>query len=404
MAGGRRLKRIGMAAGLGVLLLATGVLGTWMAVAGPVTVARIIAFGDTTIEDHARYPGRALRASPRPHRFETRPRADLAQVSAPGWGTVVLADVLNASDTVAFVVVHGTAVIAEHYAVGHGPLRIAQTFSVSKSVLSALIGMAIDDGLITAVSDPVTRYVPELRSAGFASVRLQDLLWMRSNVDYVEDDTPFGRHVRFNYTTHLENEILALRVKPEPDARFVYKSGDNALLGLVLRRALGDRTITQYTQERLWTPLGMASDGVWSLDADGGLERTWCCLAATARDLARFGALYRDDGVWEGRRLLSAAWIRASTASGPYTPAQWDGPGVTAGFWNYGYQWWLVDPARGDYMARGKDGQFIYVDPGHDTVIVRQGRSLGAFQGRRLTTTDWVALFQALADRAATGR
>lgn len=96
--------------------------------------------------------------------------------------------------------------------------------------------------------------------------------------------------------------------------------------------------------------------------------------------------------------------VRASTASGPYTPAQWDGPGVTAGFWNYGSQWWLVDPARGDYMARGKDGQFIYVDPGHDTVIVRQGRSLGAFQGRRLTTTDWVALFQALADRAATGR
>ena len=118
----------------------------------------------------------------------------------------------------------------------------------------------------------------------------------------------------FNYTDRLRSEILKLRVKEEPDARFIYKSGDAALLALVLERSLGGKTITQYMQEKLWTPLGMEYDGIWSLDREGnGLEKTWCCLAAAARDFAKFGRLYLRNGDWDGEQVVSWSWVEQST-------------------------------------------------------------------------------------------
>jgi CubicO group peptidase (beta-lactamase class C family) len=186
------------------------------------------------------------------------------------------------------------------------------------------------------------------------------------------------------------------------DDRFVYKSGENALLGLILERALKGKTITQYTQERLWTPLGMEYGGLWSLDREDGLEKTWCCLSATARDLAKIGVLYREGGQWQGRAIVSKKWVDDSTRSGPYSAEQWQRTEYGAGFWNYGYQWWLVNEARGDFIARGKDGQFVYVDAAHGVVVVRLGYGLGERNGKALATTDWLALFRAVADKAAT--
>ena len=386
----------------GLCLVVAAYLGVWAIVQGPVTVYRIVVNGTTTVDDYKLYPARPLTASPRPHRFQETPRPELERLPVPGFAGSNLGDFLARTDTIAFVAIQGDRLLFERYFHGRDRSSISQAFSTSKSILSFLVGAAIGAGLIGSVDDAVTRYVPELAAAGFGKVRIADLLQMKSSMDYVENDNPFGRHVRFNYTNHLESEILALRVKPVPDDRFIYKSGENALLGLILKRALKGKSIAQYTQERLWDSLGMEYGGLWSLDREGGMEKTWCCLSAAARDFAKIGVLYRDGGMWEGKALVSKKWIDDSTRQGAYSAEQWKRANVSPAFWNYGYQWWLVDQARGDFTSRGKDGQFIYVDPARGVVLVRLGTRNGMIDGKALRDSAWMALFQVLADKMET--
>jgi CubicO group peptidase (beta-lactamase class C family) len=266
-------------------------------------------------------------------------------------------------------------------------------FSVTKSVLSLLVGAAIDDGIIGSVDDAVTDYLPEMSDAGFDGVTLEDLLRMDTDLAYVEDDNPFGIHVEFNYTDDLTGDILALGLRDEPDEVFRYKSGDNAILGLVLHRALGDLSITEYLHERLWEPLGAESGGIWSTDHEDGLERTWCCLAVSAPDLARLGQLAIQEGSWAGKQLIPADWLRASFAPG-YDSNRWPADYADSPLESYGYQWWLTD--EGARLALGKDGQYLYLDPKRSVVIVRLGDTQGGIS--------WIPILEQVAEAAASTR
>jgi CubicO group peptidase (beta-lactamase class C family) len=375
----------------GLVLL---ILGVWVAVAGPVTVFRIIRYGDTEIDDYSHYPGRELQASERPFHFrQSEEELEIPAAVLLGYGYAGdLEQILEANDSIAFLVIQGDTLLYERYFQDHGPTSLSQAFSMSKSFTSALIGMAIDDGYLAGTDQPITDLVPELAPAGFDQVELHHLLTMTSGSGYVENDNPFGEHVILNYTPHLEERILEIELEDAPGEIFRYKSGDNALLALALDRALGEETITAYTQRRLWAPLGMEYGGVWSIDHAGdGLEKTWCCLAATARDFAKLGRLYLDRGSWRGRQLLSAAWIERSTA-GQVPETAWPDTFESLGWWNYGYQWWLA--SEGDYFALGKDGQLMYLNPGQDLIILRLGWSSGD-----LLTSQWIALFQEIAER-----
>lgn len=366
------MRRIGLLlAGLvGVVVI---VLGAWAIVIGPVSVWRVLTHGTTTVWDHLEYPGRELSPSdsrgPWPLAADPMSPPDVVVEGA----SVSLASLLGDRGTLAFLVIDHGELTYEWYAPDHGSATPSMVFSVTKSILSLLLGAAIDDGLIGSASDPVTRWVPELTDRGYEAVTLEDLLRMDSDLDYVEGDNPFGIHVEFNYTPDLADAILALRVRDEPDPEFRYKSGDNALLGLVLDRALGDETITDYLWARLWNPLGAEHSGMWSTDREGGLERTWCCLALTAPDLARFGQLVLNEGKWGGQQLLSADWLEASFQPG-YDAGRWPTDYDNSPLVNYGYQWWLTEDAM---VALGKGGQYLYVDPVRQVVIVRLGETQG---------------------------
>lgn len=358
---------------VGLVGVAAIVLGAWSIFIGPTSVWRVLTHGTTTVWDHLEYPGRELAPSaspdPWPAAADPMPLPDVVVEGA----TVPLESVFADRGTLAFVVVDDGELTYEWYAPGHGSDTPSMVFSVTKSIFSLLLGAAVDDGVIGSASDPVTRWVPELAGRGFEGVTLEDLLRMDSDLDYVEGDNPFGVHVEFNYTPDLTDAILGLRVRDDPDPEFRYKSGDNALLGLVLDRALGDKTITGYLGERLWGPLGAEHSGMWTTDREGGLERTWCCLALTARDLARFGQLVLDDGRWGDRQLLSATWLEASFQPA-YDAGRWPADYEDSPLANYGYQWWLTEDA---WVALGKGGQYLYVDPARRVVIVRLGENQG---------------------------
>jgi CubicO group peptidase (beta-lactamase class C family) len=247
---------------------------------------------------------------------------------------------------------------------------------MAKSVESMLIGRAIADGLINGVDQPVTDFMPGMRKNGWDKVTLEHLLQMTSGMDFSESYVnPFGTAAKFYYGRRLYANTERLKLKRAPGERFEYVSGSTQLLGLILEQALrakGDpRNMTGYLNDKLWRPLGMEYPSTWSIDRkEGGVEKAFCCINAPARDFTKLGSLYLHKGLWRGEQLVPAEWVerstRVDTSNGSAT--------------RYQYQWWLPSQ-EGDFMAQGILGQFVYVDPSRELVIVRLGEQQGGWHG-----------------------
>ena len=328
------------------------------------------------VRDGDRFPSRPISASPapvvlakaaRPLRVDTFGKAGGAAVS--------LDDYLVRTNTNALVVLRGDSIVYEYYAPDYGPTDRTLAYSVTKSYIGVLIGIAIGEGLIGGVDDPVRDYLPELRAEDWDDVTLRELLQMTSGNAFREDQHPFHESARFYYGGGLGKRALRQRTDEPPGARFEYRSGDTQLLTQVLAKAVAPRTVTAYLEEKLWQPLGATRGAHFNVDERGpdGIEKGSCCLNATARDHLRLGMAMRDGGRFDGRQVIPAEWVAASTrvdssrGSAPY----------------YQYQWWLGDE-RADFLAEGIINQFIYVDPESDVVIVKQSRGYGVWNKWRL--------------------
>jgi CubicO group peptidase (beta-lactamase class C family) len=357
-----------------------------MGVSGVDTFWRIVFSDDSSIEDYKRFPIRALSASENPYVF---PRSEDSQrlpgtVAVAGQEPIELEKFLTQTDAVAFLVVKDDMILMEEYYSGYAEAIPTLAFSMSKSFTSMLVGVAISEGYIDSIDQFVTEYVPELSDSGFSAVTIEHLLQMTSGMNYVEiEGRPFSRHNRFYYTDNLEAEILDLGLARPPGQAFAYKTGDNALLGLVLSRAIAPKTVTAFTQEWLWEPLGMEFDGGWNVDNPEGLEKTWCCLSGAARDYAKLGRLYLNRGEWNGEQLVPSEWIDVSTMQD-----------VSEGSaWNYQYQWWRISEGSSAYAAMGHLGQFVFIDLQRDTIIVRLGTGRGGFGW-----DEWMAVLAELSE------
>jgi CubicO group peptidase (beta-lactamase class C family) len=275
---------------------------------------------------------------------------------------------LEESKTVAFLVIKNDSIQYEKYANGYEQSSVVASFSMAKSVTSILIGCALDDKLIKSIDEPVTNYIPELKENGFTKLTIRQLLQMMSGVRFNESYVnPFADAGTFYYGRNLRKAIYNRKLENEPGTTFRYSSGDTQILGLVLERALKGKTITSYLQEKIWTPLGMEYDASWSLDKkQDGLEKTFCCINARARDFAKIGRLYLNNGKWNGKQIVSESWVKesvtADTSNGQPS--------------HYKFQWWLPNN-KGDFMAQGILGQYIYVNPKTNVVIVRLGKNYG---------------------------
>ena len=166
-----------------------------------------------------------------------------------------------------------------------------------------------------------------------------------------------------------------MKLEIEPGDRFAYSSGSTQLLGLVLERALKNKTISSYLEEKIWQPLEMEFDASWSLDRKkNGLEKTFCCINARARDYAKIGRLYLNKGKWNDKQIVSENWVAQSTKIDTTNNSSL----------RYQYQWWLPSQT-GDFAAQGILGQYIYVNPEKNLIIVRLGKGVGF--------TDWKTAF-----------
>jgi CubicO group peptidase (beta-lactamase class C family) len=339
-------------------------------------LGRFVFYNFADIKDHKKFPSRALNSSDTPFNFQKTNSGKFPKEL----NTKPFDKFLQDNNTVAFLIIKNDTIQYEKYFKGYDKQSIVPSFSMAKSVTSILIGCAIDDGLILSVDEPITVYIPELKENGFEYVTIKHLLQMTSGIKFNESYVnPFGDAASFYYGLNLRKEIRKMKLKRKPGKKFEYVSGNTQLLGLVLERALNGKTVSAYLQEKIWTPLNMEYDASWSIDRKkNGLEKTFCCLNARARDFAKIGRLYKNKGNWNGKQIVSQKWVEEST--------KYDTSEGSASY--YQYQWWLPTPNE-DFMAQGILGQFIYVNPAKDLIIVRLGKNQGK--------ADWWSIFTSMA-------
>ncbi len=273
-------------------------------------------------------------------------------------------------ETTAFLVIKDSTYIFERYFLDGDQDSVSNSFSAAKSIVGILVGAAVLDGKIKSVDDPISNYIVQFKNTDVGAVTVKDLLTMSSGIKWDEGYTSlFGPTTKAYYGSNIEEQMFSLTLKAKPGTIFEYQSCNTQLLAMVVERATGI-SLPEYTSEKLWKPIGAKRDALWSLDASGGVAKAYCCFYARARDFARIGLLVMNQGrAANGQPVVDSTYFRQMVS-----PAQGvvDTSGRSVDF--YGYQWWLVNyKGREIYYARGIQGQYVFVVPADNLVVVRLG-------------------------------
>ncbi|WP_458628145.1 serine hydrolase domain-containing protein [Winogradskyella sp. PC D3.3] len=261
--------------------------------------------------------------------------------------------------TIAYLIIKNDSIFYEQYAEDYSKDSKTNSFSMAKSITSALLGKAIMDGYIKNLDQPIGDFFSQFKGT---KTTVGDLSSMASGLDWVESYTsPFSITARANYDDDLAETILNQKVVKTPGKEFEYLSGSTQLLGMVIKEATGKQLAT-YLSESFWQPLGAENDALWQLDDDENrLAKAFCCISSNAHDFARFGKLYKDHGKWNGKQLLDSTFVAKSTQS------RFKGQPYGYGFWISNYN------NKHTFAMIGILGQYVITIPEDNLIIVRLG-------------------------------
>lgn len=269
--------------------------------------------------------------------------------------------------TTSFLIIKSDSIWHEsYYDIGAVDSK-TNSFSVAKSIVTSALGKAIDLGMIPNLDTKVMDYLPELTGEFANEVTVGDLASMASGQKWDEHYYgPTSVTTQAYFKKDLRKLMLSLPIENRPGEKFIYQSGDTQLLAMVLEKAT-KMTLADFLSQYFWQPMGMEQDALWQIDhADDGIEKAYCCIASNARDFAKFGKLYMQGGMWNGKQILSTAFVFLSI-----NPRFKDSP-------QYGYGWWLSTyKNKHIYYMRGHLGQFVIVIPEDELIIVRLGHLKG---------------------------
>lgn len=343
---------------------------------------RLVRLRQIDVEDYRSLPSRAIAAAAHPSPLPVEiDRAWVARVPFDAAGRRIDSEAaldvfLSTHGTTAFLILHDGELVDERYYQGHHRDSLFKSFSISKSILSALVGIAATDGVLR-MDDPVGEHLDLAHNPALAAITLEQLADNVSGLRYRRGNAPWKDQPRMYYTTDVRGFVARSKVITTPGTRFEAEELSPLLLGHALERALqrNDRamTLSRYAETRLWQPMGAEYGALWNLDrADDGLEKTESGFVARAIDFARFGLLYLNDGKVGGRTIVAREWVRDTTTPPSATaPNRFDD-----GF--HRRLWWgraARDGERPDFYANGHFGQRIYVSPSNQLVLVRLGNA-----------------------------
>lgn len=289
---------------------------------------------------------------------------------------VSLLEALNTkSDIQGVLIIHNDSLVYEHYWGDISSDRLTTVFSVSKSITSLMCGIAVDDGYIHSIDDPVTDYLPELKKKDpmWQKLTIRHLLDMNSGLDF-DDTYYFGLKnfdrlnaiAKLNYGRNVMKQIRKLKFRCEPGTEHRYESMTSQILGVVIERASNKR-FADYLSEKVWVPMQMESPALVDIDSrKHDVPHTFGGITLTMKDLAKIGRLYLNNGMWNGKRIVSEEWIRQST--------EYDTSNE-----GYHFNWYNSSsysdetPEYPGYYALGICAQVLYVNPYKNLIIVRVG-------------------------------
>ena len=343
-------------------------------------IGRFVIYNFANINDYKKFQNRDILPGNSVFKFKKTPNIKVfkrALGSSEHKEIRNLDSVLNRSNTVAFLIIRNDTILFEWYSPKNNDSSQFTSFSMAKSYVSAMIGIAINERKIANVNEPITNYLKELKDPRFEKVTIEHLLNMRTGFDYKENyNSPFGNVAVSYYGRNLERHLEKLRIKKEPDLNFEYVSIATQILGVILEKATGT-TLSEYCEIKLWKPLGMEFPASWSLDRKNGTEKAFCCLNARAIDYAKFGRLFLNKGNWDGEQIISKDWVKKSTIKSSNSKDLF-----------YGYHWWHDGMPNNDgqvnFFAQGHLGQFTYMNPQKNTIIVRLGKNHGLVKWKSL--------------------
>ena len=265
--------------------------------------------------------------------------------------------------TKSFLVIKNDSIVFEKYFDDHKSSSLSNSFSVAKSIVTSMMFKAIMEGKIKRLDQPLSDYFEEYREGLASELTVGDLASMSSGMKLAEKYYSVINITSESYFTNdLRSVILGQEIIKKPGQNFRYSSGDTQLLGMVIEKATGT-TLTNYLSEEFWKPMGAENSALWQIDSeDSGMEKAYCCIAATARDFARFGKLYINKGKWNDKIILDSSFIELSV-----NPVFDDSK-------YYGYGWWLYNyEGKRVFTMNGHRGQFVISFPDENIIIVRQG-------------------------------
>ncbi|MGV6801195.1 MAG: serine hydrolase domain-containing protein [bacterium] len=310
-----------------------------------------------------------------------------------------LAEFIEEANVTSFLVVKDGKVVFEEYYHGETADSHHTSWSVAKSYVATLIGIAMKEGKISSLDDTVASYAPQFKGTEYGEETLRNLLMMSSGMDFIEDYDARGSDIRklffdvFILNKDVDKFISKYKKNEEPGQRFNYQSPNSHVLSAVIR-GVYDKPLSEIVSEKIYQPLGM-ENASWLVDRNkaDGKELGYCCLNTRTRDYAKFGMLYLQDGYWQGEQILPEGW----TSFVRTPPTQSHKPGALgSAHFGYGHHFWLPPGADGEFYASGFNGQNIWIDLNRNVVVVKTA----ADEQDQPRAPETVAVLRALAEAA----
>ena len=313
-----------------------------------------------------------------------------------------LDELFSDTKTTAFIIIKDNDIYYERYGNGYSKEFSGTSFSVAKSFISALTGIAIHEGYFQ-MDDPMHKYIPELKGEGFEKVTIKDLLSMSSGIRFTKSDDYLILHHMADESLHLrypdlKKLLLSAKISEPAQQHFQYNDYNTMFLTMIIERTTG-MLITEYMQKKLWEPMGMEYSATWTTD-NNGFVKSAHGLNASAIDFAKLGSLYLNNGFFNGEQIIPADWVMESVRSEAslknktgYYP-DW----INENDFYYGYQWWgnsKLD-SNNHFFAWGALGQYIYVIPEKNILFVRQGKEYGLDHEH----SSWPNIFESIAEKS----
>ncbi|MFD1062498.1 serine hydrolase domain-containing protein [Winogradskyella litorisediminis] len=342
-------------------------------------VRTIYLKGHTTayLEDYKHFDNQEIEASNNPQPwpnhidYNSAKETDRLAKANKDWGTI------------AYVIIKNDSIWFENYYDGFNEDSKSNSFSMAKSYVSGLMGKAIMEGHIKSLDQPVCDFLPAFCDGKAAKMTVGDLSSMASGTNWDEAYySPLSITTRAYFDDDLAKVMNGLKVVNQPGQAFKYASGDTQMLAMIIEKATGKK-LYDYFEESFWKPLGSENETLWQVDSDDhDLVKAYCCIASNAKDFARFGKLYKDHGKWNGKQILDSAFVAKSVK--PRFP---ESP-------EYGYGWWLKNHLGKDFfMMRGHLGQYVFVQPEDNVIIIRLGHQKSPDNLNAKTFTDDISLY-----------